>query len=318
MKLLSQNYDKHLVVTVIVLVALPILLGSSTFILINEFYRNQIITFFFRNFDDATIGIQFLASFKPLQYVIFVLMLILYPVYPSIFSIENHLSKRNPKSAVTEYQALKKIVYALLPLFFFAVALRISSGITQDNNPLIELVLSLDQLQQSLFLSILGAILFVVASALLRIILLNRSKNFKFYLARLSFRAMSRVEGDDDVERMKYLIGGLSFYNKYIRRTLGLQINDLKIIYSRIITDATVDKNHSMKELCRAFEDNDKLKPIRCLTGLFNVTDPEHFLVKESIGKKLEGWVGILGALISSITAVIGAAVTLFSIPAPT
>lgn len=311
------NYDMHLVITVIVLVALPILLGFSTFILINEFYKNEIITFFFLNFNDPEAGIQFLASFHLLQYGIFIVMVILYPVYPLIFSIEKHLSKRNPKSAVTEYQALKKIVYALLPLFFFAVALRISSDITQDNNnPLIGLLLSLDPLQQTLFLSILGATFFVVASALLRIILLNRSKHFKFYLARLSFRAISKVEGD--VERMKYVIEGLTFYNKYIRRTLGLQINDLKMIYSKIIADATVDKNRSMKELIQAFEDNDKLKPVRCLTGLFNVTEPERFLVKESAGKKLEGWLSVLGALASGIAAVIGATVTLLSTPPPT
>jgi hypothetical protein len=312
----QKNYDKHLVVTVVVLVVLPILLGFTTFILINEFYLNQIITFFYLNFNDIEAGIQFLILLKLLQYGIFIVMLVLYPVYPLIFSIENHLNKRNPKSAVTEYQALKKIVYALLPFFFFAVALRISSSITQENNPLVGLVLSLDPLQQTLFLSILGSTLFVVASALLRIILLNRSERFKFYLARLSFRAMSNVERN--VEKMKYLIKGLSFYNKYIRRTMGLQINDLKTIYSKIIADGTVDKNRSMKELCQAFEDTDELRPINCLAALFNVDDSEHFLVKESIGKKLEGWISVLGALASSIAAVIGAIVTLVSIPAPT
>jgi len=112
---------------------------------------------------------------------------------------------------------------------------------------------------------------------------------------------LSRVE--DDVERVKYLIEGLSFYNKYIRRTLRLQINDPKIIYSYIIADATVDKNRSIKELSQAFEDNDKLKPLRCLPGLFNVTDPEHFLVKESIQKKWEEWIAIVGALGSTIGA---------------
>ena len=310
-----MNYDKHLVVTILVLVALPILLGFSTFILIDESYKTEIITFFYRNFNDIDAGPQFLASFKLLQYVIFVVMLVFYPVYPLIFSIENHLSKRNPRSAVAEYQALKKIVYALLPLFLFAVALRISSGIVQENNPLIELIQSLDQFQQSLFVSILGVALFVVASALLRIILLNGSKHFKFYLARLSFRAISKVEGD--VESMKYLIDGLTFYNKYIRRTLGLQINDLKMIYSKIIADATVDKDHSIKELILAFEDKDTLKPVRCLTGLFNVKDPERFLIKESLGKKLEGWLSVLGALASSIAAVIGAVLTVIRIPAP-
>lgn len=307
MRSLKQDHDKHLIITVTVLVALPILLAYSTFILANVSYQTQIITLFMENFNDARIGFQFLVSLMLLQYVIFVAMLILYPAYPFIFSIENHLSKRNPKSALKEYGVLKKIVYALLPLFFFTIALRISSGITEDN-PLTALVVSIDEPAQSLFLSILGATLFAFASALLRITLLNGSKHFKFYLARLSFRAMAKVEVE--IERVKYLVLGLGFYNKYIRRTLGLQINDLKLIYSKIIADAAVDRRYFMKELGTAFEDNDRLKPIRCLTGLSDTKDPEHFLVKESVGKKLEEWATILGTLASAITAVISAAVS--------
>jgi hypothetical protein len=308
MKSLKQNYDKHLVITLIVLVALPILLGFSTFILINQ---EQVITSSILTFNDPEIGINFLYSLYLLQFVIFVVMLIFYPLYPLIPSIENHLSKRDLKSALTEYQVLKKIVYALLPVFFFVVALSlIGTGISsvsagqvtnssnQNNLGII------DQLPYSdVTVSILAALFLALASALLRIILLNRSKHFKFYLARLSFRAMSRVE--DDVERVKYLIDGLSFYNKYIRRSLRLQISDLKIIYSKIIADASVDKNRWMKELSQAFEDNDKLRPIRCLTGLFNITDPEHFLVKESVGKKWEERITVIGALGSAIAAVI-------------
>jgi hypothetical protein len=308
MKSLKQNYDKHLIVTVIVLVALPILLGSSIFILTNDFYRDQVITFFFDNFNDINLGSQFLISLRQLQYVIFAVMLILYPVYPFIFSIEKYTNKRNPKAVLTEYQTLKKIVYALLPLFFFAIALIISKGITEDN-PLSAWVLSLDEPAQSLLLSILTAALFAVASALLRIILLNRSKAFNFYQARRSFRVLSRVE--DDVERMKYLISGLGFYNRYLRGTLDLEINNLKMIYSKIIADTALDKNHSMEELCGAFEGNDKLKPITCLIELFDIKDPEHFLVKESAGKKLEEWVRILVTVASTIAAVMGAVITL-------
>jgi hypothetical protein len=314
MKSLKQNHDKHLLVTVIVVVVLPIILGFSTFILTNESYQTQIITFFIGNFNDSSIGFQFFYSLTLVQYVIFAAMLIFYPFYPLfypfIFSIENHLNRRNPKSALTEYEALKKIVYVLLPLFFFTIALRISSGITEDN-PLSALVLSIDEPAQSLFLSILGATLFAVASALLRITLLNSRKRFKFYLARLSFRAMPKVE--DEIERVKYLVLGLGLYNKYIRRTLGLQINDLKVIYSKIIADAAVDRSYFIKELGTAFEDNDKLKPIRCLTRLFDAKDPERFLVKESVGKKLGEWATIIGTIVSTIAAFIAAVATLLS-----
>src|SRR5829696_1684859 len=315
MKSLNQNYDKHLITTIIVLVALPILLGSSTFVLISD--QIEVLAFFGQFFNDNfevayEVTYQFLVSLILLQYLIFAIMLILYPVYPFIFSIENHLNQRNPKSAVVEYQALKKIVYALLPIFLFAIALIISSAISPDT-PLTDLVQSLleDPIHQSIFSSIIAAIFFAVASALLRIILLNGNKHFKFYLARLSFRAMSGME--DDLERMNYLIEGFNFYNKYIRSTLGLQINDLKRIYSRIIADDELEKNHLMEKLCQAFEDCDKLKPIRSLTGLFEVSDPAGFLVKEPIARRLEDWVSIVGKIASVLGAVIGAIVALLS-----
>jgi hypothetical protein len=294
-----------LLVTVVVLVALPILLIFSN--LIGSLYSDEIITFSRRNFGIPDLGIQLINS---IQYVIFAVMLILYPIYPSLFSVEKHLGKRNPKSTVTEYHILKKIVYVLLPFFFFALALILSSIIVKGDNPLLKIVASLgNPVLILLVVSTLGAILFVVGSALLRIILLNRSKDFKFYFARQSFRTVSR--GEDDVERMKYLIVGLSSYNKYIRRSLGLQINDLKVIYSKIIADPAIDKNYSIKQLCEAFEDDDKLKSITCLTGLLNVKDPEHFLVKQSLGKKIEDWGSILGTLASTIAALIGAVATL-------
>jgi hypothetical protein len=316
MKSLEQNYDKHLVVTVIVLIALPILLGLSDFIL--TAYDYQITTFFYeRNVEDPVLGLELANRFKQalhiLQYVIFAVMLILYPIYPIIFSIEKHFNKRNPKSAIREYHILKKITYALLPLFFFAVALTISLRIIPDTNvnPIDNLISQSirDPILIQLFISTLGSVIFLIASTLLRIILLNSSKDFKFFLARLSFRAMKTVQ--DDVERVKYLIEGLSSYNKYIRRNLGLQFNDLKIIYSKLILDSNLNRIGSMKELSQAFEDNDKLKSIRCLTALLNVEDTEHFLVKEPLGKKLENWGSILGTLVSMIAAVIGALATL-------
>jgi hypothetical protein len=309
MKSLKQNYDKHLIVTLIVLVGLPILLGFSTYI---HFHIDETIIFFIDFFNDSEIGYSFLDSLVLLQYVVLICMFILYPVYPSIFSIEKHLNKRNPKVALTEYQFLKKIIYPLLPFFIFTIALKISSGITGDPlNVMVQFLLP--EPWYSSFLSVLAATLFTFASASLRVVLLGITKNFNFYLARLSFRAMSRVE--DEVERMKFLIGGLGFYNKYIRRALGIEINDLKIIYSRIISDTAVDKNHSMKELCKAFEDkHDKLIPIRCMTTLFDDMDPAHFLVKESVGKKLGARLTFVGTVLSAITAVIGSIDKVYSL----
>jgi hypothetical protein len=308
---LRENYDKHVVVTIIVLVGLPILLSSSSFIILNQGY---VITEFFPQVFSTEIGVrigvQFVTSLGLLQYVIFIVMLILYPVYPLSFSLESHLNKRKPERAIFEYKVVKRIIYVLFPMFVLAVALITFEAIQE--NPLKYIIGSLDYVTESILISILAAIFFAFASALLRNILLNSRKHFKFYLARLCLKAMSRVE--DDLERMNYLIEGLGFYNRYIRRTLGLQINDPKIIYSKIIADGALDRNYIMKELCEAFKDCDKLKPIRCLAVLLDIPNPEHFLVKESIGKRLEDWGGTIGTLASTITAVVGAVAALLTI----
>jgi hypothetical protein len=305
MKLLKHEYDKHLIITLIVLIALPVLLGTTNFFS-SGIYNERIIRFSLIYFNDPYTGLWIVYSF---QYIVFAVMLILYPIYPLIFSIEKYFWKRNPRVAIAEYDLLKKITYALFPFFILALALMIASRITPENQ-LSSIINSLgDSMFEPLVYSILGVIFFVVGSALLRIILLNTSRHFGFYIARMAFRAIT--EERDDVERMKFVIKGLNSYNMYIRRNLGLQINNLKMIYSRMVSDPTIDRTTSLNDLSKAFEDGDRLKAIRCIFGLLKSKDPENFLVKESTGKKLQEWGGILGTLASTAGAILGAAATL-------
>ena len=166
-----------------------------------------------------------------------------------------------------------------------------------------------DPVLTSLFVTIIGVTFFIVGSALLKIILLIARKEFRFYFAKVLFRAISKKE--DEAEKIRYLVRALNSYNKYIRRSLGLEINDLKKVYSKILSDPTLDKNNSIKELSIAFEDSDKFKTIKCLSGLLNVTDTEHFLAKEPVGKKLEDWATMLGTMVSTVAAIIGVLATI-------
>ena len=144
-------------------------------------------------------------------------------------------------------------------------------------NPLVELVKMIGEPNlRSIFFTSMGITFLIVGSALLKIIFLNARKEFRFYFAKTSFRVISKKV--DEVEKMRYVIKGLNSYNKYLRRNLGLQINDLKRIYSRIISDPALDKNHSIEKLFAAFENNDKLKLTQCLSEISTVTDPEQFL----------------------------------------
>jgi hypothetical protein len=303
MKIVGRHYDNYLLITIIVLIILPLLLGLSNFFTI--IYRLEIFTFSLEYFNNEFLAFQILSFF---QYGVFVVMLVLYPLYPSAFSVEKFFIKRNPESAIIEYETLKKIVYALFPLFIFAFAFLI--GRTMEENPLGFVIKYLgDPITSSLFVTIIGVTFFIVGSALLKIILLIARKEFRFYFAKILFRAILKKE--DEAEKIKYLVRALNSYNKYIRRSLGLEINDLKKIYSKIISDPVLDKNHSIKELSKAFEDSDKFKAIKCLSGLLNFRDTEHFLTKEPVRKKLEDWATMLGTIVSTIVAIIGILATI-------
>jgi hypothetical protein len=313
MRSIQDNFDKHLLITLIVLIVLPICLAMSSFAIDIPFFSNPIVDFYIDNFSDYdnSLSTQLFESLKILQYAIFVVMLVIYPCYPYLLSLRKYYGKRNPRSVIIEHEVLMKITIVLFPFFIFGLGLIIASRLAEEN-PLNNVLDSLGNIGDSIII-ISGVIIFVVGSALLRIILLTISKDFRFYLAKIFFRAILNVE--DEVEKMKYLINGLSSYNKYIRRALGLQINNLKEIYSKIVSDPAIDISMVIRELSSSFEEKDKLESIRCITELMKVTDLEHFLVKESLGKKLGDLAGIIGTLASTVAAVLGAMITLLPKP---
>jgi hypothetical protein len=307
MKLLRRHYDNHLLITIIVLVILPILLAFSNFF--RYIYSEKILSFSLVYFNDVYFGFRILDLF---QYCVFVVMLILYPSYHNILSTERYFGKRDPRSALVEYEVLKKIIYALFPLFIFALVFIIVPRVTKENPLVIVTRLIVEPTLSSLFFTSMGVTFLIVGSALLKIIMLNARKEFRFYFAKASFRVISNKE--DDMARMKHVIKGLNSYNKYLRRNLGLEIRDLKKIYSKIISDPTLDKYDSIEKLLIAFEDNDKLRTVKSLSELLRVTDTDEFLIKEPIGKKLQGFAALLGTMVSTFAAIIGV-LTAFKIP---
>ena len=83
-------------------------------------------------------------------------------------------------------------------------------------------------------------------------------------------------------EQIRCLIHGLNSYNKYLLRNLELQINDIRKIYSKILSDNYNNTNELIKKIYDSFKDNnDKLSPIKAL-AMITKKEPDQFLVKES------------------------------------
>jgi hypothetical protein len=300
---LKQHYDRHLFVDIIVLTLLPILLGLTNIVI--DIYAIDLVTLGILRFNDPTI---LLTVLQIIEYIVFAVMIVVYPIYP-IFFLEKFMGRRNPEAVIKEYRVLKKIVIGLFPLFILSVALIMTTRIPQQNI-LSSFVQSFpNPMLASLFITTMGVIFFVVGSALLRIILLNSNRSFSFYLARTSVGAISEVQ--DDVEKLRYLITGLNSYNKFIRRNLGLQIGNLKMIYSRIISEDSINRYQLMKELSLSFKDYDRLEAIKSLTRYLKIADADQFLSKEPVGNKIGNWLETIVKLTSVFAAISGALITL-------
>jgi hypothetical protein len=295
---------------IVVFFILPVLLGASTFY--KEQFKDDILLDSFKYFNDPFFGFNLLSYF---QYGIFIVMLILYPIYPSVFSIEKFFIKKNfQNSPIIEYEILKKIIYVLFPFFVFAFIFILGETTMKTQNPLRIVINTFSNIiPPSVFVISLGIVFFIVASALLKIIVLFSNKESRFYFSKILFKQIANKDSDGD--ELKYLVKSLNSYNKYLRRSIGLQINDLKNIYSKILSDPNVDKNHTIKKLSLAFEDNDKFKTIKTLSELLNIKDTEHFLTKEPIGKKLEDGATKLGTIVSTVAAIIGVLLTIVEFP---
>jgi hypothetical protein len=88
-------------------------------------------------------------------------------------------------------------------------------------------------------------------------------------------------------------------------RTLNLEMNDAKKIYSKILSDYNMNKNESILKITESFDSNDKLEPIKCLSKILNVKDTETFLVDESIGKRIKDMAIFFATIIPVAVAVI-------------
>lgn len=301
--IVHSRYDNYVKLTIFALVILPLLLLFSNIFI--KIYYIDIYTFFIAYSNNGYLGFQIAFLF---QYFVFAVLLVLYPLSSFVYSMEKYFRKRNPQSIIVEEEIIKKIVYILIPFFVFAIAFILIPRITEENI-LISLISFFDNpILLSLFSTTMGVVFLIVGSVLLKIILLEARKDFRYYFARTLLNLISKQE--EQTDRMRYFVKGLKSYNKYIRRTLGIQINNLKI-YSKIVSDPTIDTNNTIQELSTAFEDIDKFKPIKSLYKILKVTDFEKFIIEESIGKKIQDSIGIVGTIVSTVTAIIGALTTL-------
>jgi hypothetical protein len=127
---------------------------------------------------------------------------------------------------------------------------------------------------------------FSVTSGIIWMILVSVRKNLGYYLAKSLFQTPSQEK--EATKKWEYLVKGIKIYDKFLRNTLNLEINNTRKIYSKILADPNLNKIESMRLISESFESNDKYEPIKSLSKILNIKNPDTFLVDESIGKRIK------------------------------
>jgi len=209
-----------------------------------------------------------------------------YPFYALKYRSNDFFEKKGSKLAISEYELVKKILYIEIPLFIFLTSIVFAGSfvgllpnIASANN-------SIDQLTFYIVKSLQVALQYSVTAGALWMLFHTIRKEFRYYLARAYITNMP--DRADNVERLQRLSITLNSYNKYLLRSLKLQIDTSKV-YPRLVIESNVKVNECTKSMSESFDDNDKLTPARQLSQIMNLPNEELFL-KRSLGAIIIMW----------------------------
>jgi hypothetical protein len=109
----------------------------------------------------------------------------------------------------------------------------------------------------------------------------------------------------DKAGKINYLVAGLSWYNKYLKKNFDLQFDD-KRVTSNILSSSS-DKNQIVETIEKSFSEDslDKLKPINCLSTFANLDPKEQFLIDKKLSTRIKEIGTFLAAIIPVIITVL-------------
>jgi hypothetical protein len=125
-------------------------------------------------------------------------------------------------------------------------------------------------------------------------------RDFRFQFAKACMNVIENKK--DEVNKIYYLMLGLNSYNKFLKRNLKFQFDDA-LVCSKIISSS--EKNQSLNLIIESFKDNDKLKPVSCLSNIIKPSDKEQFLVEKSLRGKIKDVVTILTTIIPVVISIL-------------
>ena len=267
--------------------------------------------------------------FAGLAYLITALV---YGFYPVRYTADQYFKDREPQTAITEYEFMKKIVYLEIAIVVVIVAITIpvvfiypdyppgqmfsnqtNGGFNASNlmNP--QKIVTTFQAPEWGILAPINTFSYSVTGGIIWLATQTRKEYFDFYLAKAYFQIIDKMKSSTN--KVSCLIRGVKSYDKYLRRSFNLQI-DTEVVFSRIIGDISIDTNKAMEEISESLKnDDDKLNPIKSISNAIKIEKIEKILHEESLGKKLGDVAALLGTIVAILTSLIQIVLPAFGKP---
>ena len=247
--------------------------------------------------------------------VLLTLILLVFAFYPAIYPTAKFFKKRGFENVIVEYQYLKKILYisvftmiTILVIYYLLDSYRFSISVDEYVKVYDRFWAIIDSIDTSYALVFM--ILPVSVSIIIKLLFEHARKDFRLYYAKGCFKIVSN-EDIRVLDKAKYFKTGLIWYNKFLKKNIGLHINDIMKIYSKIITDSPLYQNSALISISESFNNEDELNPLRCISDF--IPDKEHTLTQGSITTTIKESSDLLIPIIGVIITII----TTFILPKP-
>ena len=141
-------------------------------------------------------------------------------------------------------------------------------------------------------------------SIIIKLLIQHSRKLFKLYLARGCFRIVSN-KSSDEIDKAKYFMRGLIWYNRFLKNTINLQINNIDKICENMLIKSSLDYNATLLSIAKSFEDEKGFKPLRLISHLLPNAKGEKILTKELLRTKIQDASDLIIPIVTIIITII-------------
>jgi hypothetical protein len=268
----------------------------------------------------------------------------LFSFIPAIYPIPIYFQKRGFENIVYEYQFMKKILYVSIILVIALILLLIlfqnkdimNFFVPVPKNYINETLLESQNLSKTeqlnlmlqyttsemiylmkpfeIFRLLYNIIYFIVPIPIfivVKFLLDQKRKHFQLFFAKACFKILSK-DTINEIDKVSYLMIGLTWYNKFLKRTIHLQIKDLSLVCSKVVFNSPLNKNKILTSISEAFNAKDVFEPLRHISSLFS-DKQEIILTEESFKTRIKESNDLIIPIITIIITII----TTFFLPEP-